>query len=183
MTDIISRGIGGHHRGYRGKSDVWLTPPEIIQALGAFDLDPCAAPEPRPWQTATTQICDGYRNVWSGRVWLNPPYGPELGRWLGRLAQHGNGMAIAFARTETRAFFEHVWPRATALLFIRGRLHFHYPDGTRAAANAGGPSVLIAYGSDNAVALARSGIEGAYVPVDGYCRAPASAAPAAGGGA
>lgn len=25
-------------------SDEWYTPPEIIEALGEFDLDPCAAP-------------------------------------------------------------------------------------------------------------------------------------------
>ena len=26
----MSRGIGGHHRAYRGRTDEWLTPPEII---------------------------------------------------------------------------------------------------------------------------------------------------------
>ena len=31
--------------------DEWLTPPEIIRALGPFDLDPCA-PVNRPWDTA-----------------------------------------------------------------------------------------------------------------------------------
>lgn len=29
------------------KSDIWLTPPHILDALGPFDLDPCA-PDPRP---------------------------------------------------------------------------------------------------------------------------------------
>lgn len=29
----------------------WLTPPEIIQKLGEFDLDPCV-PDNRPWDTA-----------------------------------------------------------------------------------------------------------------------------------
>jgi hypothetical protein len=33
--------------------DEWLTPQFIVQALGAFDLDPCA-PVNRPWDTART---------------------------------------------------------------------------------------------------------------------------------
>lgn len=60
-------------------------------------------------------------------------------------------------------FFEHVWPVATGLLFLRGRLHFHHVDGSRAAANAGGPSVLVAYDATNAVALERSGIPGKFI--------------------
>jgi hypothetical protein len=104
---------------------------------------------------------------WSGRVWLTPPYGPETTLWLAKLAKHGDGIAIVFARTETRFFFRWVWPHATALLFLRGRLHFHRGDGKRAAANSGGPSVLIAYGDANAVALRVCGLEGAWVDVSG----------------
>jgi hypothetical protein len=90
---------------------------------------------------------------WIGRVWLNPPYGRETGNWLAKLADHGNGIALIFARTETEMFFEQVWERADALLFLRGRLHFYHVDGTKAAANAGAPSVLIAYGENNVNSL------------------------------
>jgi hypothetical protein len=41
-----------------------------------------------------------------------------------------------------------VWGRADAVFFLRGRLHFHHPDGTRAAANAGAPSCLVGYGPE-----------------------------------
>lgn len=62
-------------------------------------------------------------------------------------------------------FFEHVWAKCDALLFIRGRLSFFRPSGERAPLghNSGGPSVLIAYGSENAKALKTCGIDGAYV--------------------
>lgn len=40
-------GIGSHTLPNNGESDIWLTPPEIVGALGHFDLDPCAAPDPR----------------------------------------------------------------------------------------------------------------------------------------
>jgi hypothetical protein len=92
---------------------------------------------------------------------MNPPYGKQAATWLERLAKHGDGIALVFARTETRMFFDHVWPHADALLFIEGRLHFHHPDGTRAKANSGAPSVLVAYGKRNAIKLAKSGIPGA----------------------
>lgn len=66
---------------------------------------------------------DGAAAVWSGRVWLNPPYS-EIDRWMARMAAHGRGTALVFARTETRWWFESVWPRASAVLFLRGRLSF-----------------------------------------------------------
>jgi hypothetical protein len=162
------RGIGGHHRGYRGASDVWLTPPEIVAALGLFDLDPCGCVF-APWSFAE-QIYDGFNDglelPWCGRVWLNPPYGPQLGKWLARLAEHGNGIAIAFARTETRAFFAHVWPKASGIFFFRGRIHFYRPNGARAKANAGGPSCLIAYGRNNVAAIRRSGLDGKLIELE-----------------
>ena len=34
-------------------TDTWLTPKWVMDALGVFDLDPCAAPHPRPWPTAS----------------------------------------------------------------------------------------------------------------------------------
>jgi len=158
----MSKGIGGHQRAYKGKTDEWLTPPEIIESLGKFDLDPCS-PIDRPWATADIHYTiedDGLNKNWNGRVWLNPPYGPQTGKWLDKLSKHGNGVALIFARTETAMFHEYVWSKASAVLFLKGRLYFHYVDGSRAAANAGGPSVLVAYGSDNINSLYDSEIEG-----------------------
>lgn len=145
---------------------VWLTPPEILSRLGAFDLDPCAAPEPRPWPTASKHITlpeDGLIAEWSGRVWCNPPFGSHTGQWLGRMALHNNGIALVFARTDTAMFHSWVWPKASAVMLLQRRPHFHYADGTRAKGNSGGPICLIAYGQQNAEALHASGLDGAIV--------------------
>lgn len=96
---------------------------------------------------------------WTGRVWLNPPYGDETGVWLRRLADHGNGVALVFARTETAWFFDAVWQRAAAVFFFLGRVAFYHVTGEQGDA-AGAPSVLVAYGSDNVRALMESGIVG-----------------------
>lgn len=149
--------MAGHTRPHRGQTDDWITPEAIIDALGgwrSFALDPCASPT-QPWPCARRSYVppSGLTKPWAGRVFLNPPYGPELGAWLEKLADHGTGTALTFARTETRVFREQVWERATALKFLYGRLFFYRPDGTRAAHNSGGPSVLIAYGDDDAQRL------------------------------
>ena len=102
---------------------------------------------------------------WAGRIWANPPYGRRAEPFLEKLAKHGDGVALLFARTETAMFHKYVWSEADALLFLKGRLYFHRPDGTRAPGNAGGPSVLIAYGAKNASALENSGLVGAFVPL------------------
>ena len=159
----MKKGIGGHTKAYRGATDDWITPRFIIDALGPFDLDPCPC-QSQPWPCAAKSYrLDGLKRPWLGRVWLNPPYGPRAEPFLKRMAKHGDGIALLFARTETKMFHEHVWGVANALLFLKGRLYFHRPDGTRAAGNAGGPSVLIAYGDENARILQASKLGGAFV--------------------
>lgn len=162
-------GIGSHTRPGRGASTVWLTPPEIIEALGAFELDPCAAPAPRPWATARrhydiTQGQDGLALPWAGRVWLNPPYGTaETPPWLSRIGDHGIGTALLFARTETRMFRELIWPKASSIMFLFGRPHFYSPQGKRADGNSGGPLALITWGAMDAALLRESGLAGKFI--------------------
>lgn len=155
------------HQSACAKSTTYLTPPDILRTLGQFDLDPCAAPSPRPWPTAARHIElpeDGLAAEWSGRVWCNPPFGREAAAWLERMAAHGNGIALVPARTETVMFYRSVWGVASGVLFLRGRPHFHREDGARLPFNSGAPIALIAYGESNAGSLQASGL-GALVRV------------------
>lgn len=164
MAKVIKSGMGSHQSSNMGK-DEWLTPPDLIKKLGNFDLDPCS-PINRPWPTAKnhfTLIDDGLSKEWYGRVWCNPPYGKEAAIWLDKLAKHNNGIALIFARTETKMFFDQVWEKADAVLFLKGRLFFHHVSGEVAKANAGAPSVLIAYGKENSKILEQSTIEGKFI--------------------
>lgn len=143
------------HQSARMKNDEWLTPPDLLFALGPFNLDPCA-PVVQPWPTAVdyyTKEDDGLAQPWHGRVWLNPPFGREAVKWLRKLVKHGNGIALVPARTETAMFYECVWNVADAVCFLKGRPHFHYVTGERAPANSGAPIALIAYGQENVLAL------------------------------
>jgi hypothetical protein len=171
----MSRGvtIGGHTKPVGGISDEWITPKWVFEPLGEFDLDPCASPS-QPWPIARESFAlperDGLNEPWFGRVWLNPPYGPRTGEWLSLLADHANGIALIFARTETRMFHRYVWEQASSVFFFWNRLTFHRPDGTQGRGNAGGPSCLVAYDGkesmgQNAAALRRLQYKGACVEV------------------
>ena len=143
------------HQSARMKNDEWLTPPEILTPLGKFDLDPCS-PIKRPWDTARHHFTiedDGLSLEWQGRVWLNPPFGNEASAWMRKLAEHGDGILLIPARTETEMFFSYVWEHGNAICFLKKRPHFHYVDGSRAKFNSGAPICLVAYGEDNASIL------------------------------
>lgn len=156
-----------HHHACVGKNDEWLTPPEIIRSLGAFDLDPCT-PSVRPWDTAATHFSlpmDGLTAKWFGRVWLNPPFNRYARpKWMEKMAQHGNGMMLVPAATETDAFESFVWQHATAVCFLSGRPHFHFVDGARAKFNSGTAICIAAYGYDNRLALENAKLGRVVIP-------------------
>ena len=131
-------------------TDIWLTPRFILDNLGEFDLDPCSAPDVKVWPTAYHHITlpdNGLAVKWKGRVWLNPPYSNPA-PWMRKMAEHGNGVALISACTDTRWFFDFVWSKATGVFFIKGRLSFHLADGGKKA-SARSPSVLATYGNDH----------------------------------
>lgn len=172
MTEQANLFAGmGSHQSAKPKTETWFTPPAIIEAVGgpeSFDLDPCS-PAIRPWATARNHYTprqNGLLMPWFGRVWLNPPYTVTvISLFLGRMVEHGRGISLIFARTETEHFRRFVWDFASGLLFLHGRLHFHHTDGRRAKANCGAPSVLIAYGDEDRDVLAAAPIDGAFVPL------------------
>lgn len=136
------------HQRTIGKTDTHLTPPEILAPLGVFDLDP-ACPSDMPRKTAKrcfTPVEDGLKQDWFGRVWLNPPFNRyERPKWMAKMAEHGNGIMLIPAATETAAFRKYVWERASAVCFLHGRPHFLDVDLKRSRANCGCSIALVAY--------------------------------------
>ena len=141
--------------------DEWLTPPEIFRPLQPFDLD-VAEPINPPWHIGNKgfNINDnGLAQEWEGFVWCNPPYGNEAKKWLAKMKQHNNGIALVFARTDTRMFHEYVFS-ADAILFLNRRLSFYTIQGIQYNNKAGAPTCLVAYGSEAVSRLQKSGIKG-----------------------
>ena len=160
ITNAKSDGFG-HEKAYEGETNDWITPKWIIDAFNKqtdskwfFDLDPCACIV-QPWNTAKksyTKKDDGLNQKWTGAVYCNPPYGPHAGEWMRKLAKHGNGVALIFARTETQVWQDDIFPNASGFLWIRGRLVFCRPNGKPATnksgqpQTSGAPSVLVSFG-------------------------------------
>lgn len=53
--------------------------------MGRNDLDPASTAVAQQWIQATAYYTlegNGLAQDWRGRVWLNPPYGKQIGRWV-----------------------------------------------------------------------------------------------------
>lgn len=148
--------------GAQTATDVWITPPEIIHAIGLSDLDPCGwLPDGHPIVPTAhrylTEADDGLTTPWSGSVFCNPPYS-EARHWIQRCAQHhadtGNEViALLFARTDTRGFQEYA-STATVMNFLAGRVKFLDALGNRRQ-NPNAASVLLGWGEGTVERLRR----------------------------
>lgn len=137
-------------------SDEWYTPPHIVQALGAFDLDPSAGPMDHAKHNIRWPEQCGLESTWFGRVWLNPPYS-NVHLWLEKFIAHGNGIALVNARPET-LWFQRLVANSTAIQWLRGRVQFQRPEGPSKHPTVG--SVLVAYGIENAETLETAELPG-----------------------
>lgn len=146
-------------------TDEWYTPKHIVDALGVFDLDPCA-PINRLWDTAKEHLTkedNGLIHDWEGkRVWLNPPYSKPLFNQFIKKMVGNNGTLLTFSRFDTKLFQDVILPNATAMKLLRGRIKFYRPDGTQGD-SAGCGSVLIAFGEEDARILESSVLEGKFI--------------------
>jgi hypothetical protein len=130
------------HEKSKFKNDVWLTPLEIIRALGEFDLDPCGEKYHPTAKTIFTE--KGLEQDWFGRIWLNPPYS-EVGKWLDKLKSN-IGIALVFARLDTK-WAQSILPVVTKIFIPKGRIAFLKGDSTLKQ-NAGAPSMLLSFNED-----------------------------------
>lgn len=142
---------------YTSLTPEWYTPDHIldrvIACLGAIDLDPCSnSSDPTianvPAAAYWTAADDGLSRPWAGRVYMNPPYGTTIGRWVARLIAASacgdvpQAIALVPARTDT-SWFQPLLYRP--ICFVRGRLRF-----SGASNSAPFPSAIVYFGDDHA---------------------------------
>lgn len=136
---------------YSSETPEHYTPQEVIDAvaacLGSIDLDPCADPGHRvPAGKHFTIEDDGLKQTWTGRVYMNPPYGREIVQWVEKLVSEyeqsnvTEAIALVPARVDTQW-----WKRMRDYVacFVEGRLTFIGNDDP-----APFPSALIYLGND-----------------------------------
>lgn len=116
--------------------DDWETPPELFAALDRefhFTLDAAANAANAKCQIwfgpgSPIGVEDALTARWFGTVWLNPPYGREIPRFVAKAhaetrAGHCTAVALIPARTDTEWWHAHVM-RAGEIRLLPGRLRF-----------------------------------------------------------
>lgn len=113
---------------FSSETDLWATPQWLYDHYDKqyqFTLDPCATRENAKCIRYFTKEDDGLAQSWDGeRVFMNPPYGREIGRWV-KKAVESNAFVVMLlpARTDTKWFHDYLYGTAT-IYFIKGRLKF-----------------------------------------------------------
>lgn len=144
-------GAGG--AAYSSDSNEWETPRWLFDRLDQafhFTLDPCSTDANAKCLGHFTIRDNGLALPWRGNVFVNPPYGREIGDWVGKChheheAGGANVMLLVPSRTDTAWFHDHIYGIAS-IRFLRGRLKFEV-DGVPQG-SAPFPSMLVGYGLD-----------------------------------
>ena len=127
------------------KSD-WETPHKLFQMLNEeyrFTLDACASPHNAKVQEFFTQEQNSLKQRWTGRVWMNPPYGRQIGKWVSKAYVESQKCELVCcllpARTDTAWWHDYCMFGFVQL--IRGRLKF-----VGAPSPAPFPSAIVVFG-------------------------------------
>lgn len=135
---------------FSSAKDDWETPQDLFDKwdnVFAFDLDAASSDTNAKCKRHFTVSDDGLSQDWGGcRVWLNPPYGRQIGKWVRKAyeeAQKPNTSVVCLlpARTDTAWF--HDYCTRGRITFIRGRLKF---GGCQNSAPF--PSMIVVFGNN-----------------------------------
>jgi len=136
---MINKGL------FTSKSNEWETPQELFDGLDKefnFDLDPCATKENAKCSIYYTKEEDGLAQNWNivdlgirfeiNSVFMNPPYGREIGKWVEKAYKESRRstsrtygatvVCLLPARTDTKWF--HDYCLKGEIRWIKGRLRF-----------------------------------------------------------
>lgn len=146
---------------HSSKDPAWRTPPEVFDPLNRefqFELDAassgvdnalCAryitpnddALGAAPW----VSYLENPR--WGASVFLNPPYGRDIGRWMRRAYEEAQSglvvVTLTMACTDTKWWADYVW-RGSEVRFVTGRVRFlDSRTGERRAAAPKGSAITV----------------------------------------
>ncbi len=108
-------------------TDLWETPQWFFNELNnefLFTLDCCATQENHKCDNYYSPETDGLKQEWIGRIWMNPPYGREIGKWV-KKAFESKALVVGLlpSRTDTKWFHDYIYGKAE-IRFLKGRLRF-----------------------------------------------------------
>jgi len=148
MAQALNR---ARHSGVRA-NPIQRTPDALFARLDAefdFTLDAAASARNAKCPRYFTKRDDALRQRWTGRVWLNPPYGAGIGDWMrkARLSAEQGATVVCLvpSLTDMAWWHDEVLPHAAEIRYIRGRVRFVHEDGYPAISGAFRPHAVIVY--------------------------------------
>jgi site-specific DNA-methyltransferase (adenine-specific) len=120
---------------FTSKTNEWETPSELFNKLNDefnFTLDPCCTKENAKCERHYTIAEDGLKQSWKfERVFMNPPYGDEIGKWIRKAYMEGTTkgradvvVCLIPAGTDTKYWHEYIFDKASEIRFLKGRVKF-----------------------------------------------------------
>ncbi len=143
----------------------WYTPGIYVEAaralMGEITLDPASCELANQTVKAMTFYSreeNGLAQPWSGRVWLNPPYGrtdanaSSQGAWAARLieeyeARNVQEALLLVSAATSEKWFQPLWNYA--LCFVTPRINFDVPPGAPPANGSNHGSVIVYFGENH----------------------------------
>ena len=114
---------------FSSATNEWQTPPAVFAQLHRrfqFTLDPCATEENHKCEKYFTKSDDGLSKSWANeRVFMNPPYGREIGHWIRKAYLETSALVVCLipSRTDTKYWHEYCM-KSDEVWFIEGRIKF-----------------------------------------------------------
>lgn len=111
-------------------TDNWATPSEFFDEMnaihGPFDMDVCAdAANAKVWRYFDKNM-DGLSQEWTGKCWMNPPYGRTIAAWMKKAYESSlaGATVVCLVPSRTDTAWWHNYAMKGEITFIRGRLKF-----------------------------------------------------------
>lgn len=80
---------------FTSTTDLWATPQSFFDNLNVefnFTLDPCSSAENHKCEKFYTEEDDGLSKNWDNEsVFMNPPYGKEISKWVKKASEARGG--------------------------------------------------------------------------------------------
>lgn len=153
--EVMREAVKKAHVANNSGNNEWYTPAKHIElartVMGGIDTDP-ATSEVANRTVKAAQIFtaedDGRTQVWSGRVWMNPPYAqPLMGDFAEAVSSKFESGEIEQAcilvnnATETQ-WFQRMLSAASAVCFPKSRIKFMDPEGNASGAPLQGQAIV-----------------------------------------
>ena len=112
---------------FSSKTELWATPQKFFDAIsvlyGPFDIDVCADASNAKCPVYFDKVADGLAQTWTGKCWMNPPYGRDIGKWM-KKASESNATVVCLVPARTDTNWWHEYAMKGEITLIKGRLKF-----------------------------------------------------------